>query len=145
MAKVRILFCRSRHIATPILRAAMWSPWSHVALIMDDEEDAVIDATFMHGGVQRRSLAEVLAKSTAHEFREIECPDAAAAYAFARAQLGKPYDTWGVLGIGLHRDWQDDSAWFCSEFVEAALAAGGTCRFIHRANRVTPQHSWMVA
>jgi hypothetical protein len=141
---VRILYCRSRDIFSPLLRAAMWSPWSHEALVIGDEEDTVIDATFRNGGVRRRSLSAVLAHSSRHEFRDISCPYPVLAYNFARSQIGVPYDTWGVLGIGLHRDWQAEDAWFCSEFAEAAVAAGGNQRFVNYPRRVNPQHSWMV-
>lgn len=145
MSTIKVLYCRNRHISTPILRTLMWSPWSHQALIMGDElGQHVIDATFMYG-VARRSLTNILADATESSIREIEVPRPDRAYAFARRQLGKKYDTLGVLGIGLHRKWQDDDRWFCSELVEAALAAGGCSRFETRyVNRVTPQHSWMV-
>lgn len=143
MPQIRAVFCRIPHFTTPILRAATWSSWSHVAPIIDDEDDMVIDATFKHG-VARRSLSQLLADASKFEIKTIECPDPKAAFDFARDQLGKPYDTWGALGVGLHRDWQADDAWFCSEFFEAMAAAGGNRRFVNNANRVTPQHSWMV-
>ena len=31
--------------------------------------------------------------------------------AAARSQVGKPYDLWGVLGLGFKREWQDDESW----------------------------------
>lgn len=150
MPTVRLLFCRTlspkepmSYISTPLLRLGAWSPWSHVALVMEGGE-SVIDATFAHGGVQQRRIADVLAASSVHEFRDIECPDPAAAYAFARSQLGKPYDWRGTLGLALHRDWQQDDAWWCSELVEACIAAGGRPRFVRYARRLTQQHSYMV-
>src|SRR6185312_12035087 len=36
-------------------------------------------------------------------------------YAFLRSQLGKPYDTEAVLGIGLGRNWRNVGSWFGSE------------------------------
>lgn len=145
MPTVKILYCRTKHWSTPVLRTVMWSPWSHVAIIMGDEDDTVIDATFKAGGVARRRLSEVIVDSSKHEIVPVACPDPQAAYDWARSQLGRPYDTLGVLGIGLHRNWQDEGAWFCSEFAEAGLAAGGNQRFANRyTGRVTPQHSWML-
>lgn len=118
----------------------MWSQWSHVAVVFGED---VIDATFKHG-VARRSLSALLATCSHYEFREEACPNMQAAYDFARSQIGKPYDILGVLGIGLHRSWQDDDHWFCSEFKEAIQAAGGNPRFGEFVGRVTPQHCWMV-
>lgn len=151
MSRVRVLYCRTlspkeplSYISTPIIRGFSWSPWSHEAIVMEDGE-SVIDATFTHGGVRQRPLADVLAVSSQYAFREFEVPDAEAGYAFVRAQLGKPYDWTGVLGLALHRDWQEDDAWWCSEISEAWLAACGLVRFLADANRVTPQDSWKVA
>ena len=150
MSTVRLLYCRTlslkeplSFISTPIIRGVEWGPWSHEAIVMEDGQ-SVIDATFTHGGVTERPLADVLAVSSQHDFREFEVPDAAAGYAWARDQRGKPYDWRGTLGLGLHRDWQEDDAWWCSELAEAFLAACGLVRFINNPRRVTPQLSWMV-
>lgn len=140
---IRLLYCRTRHLSTPFLRLGAWSPWSHVALVLPESE-AVIDATFMAGGVRQRSLSQLLDICSKYEFRDLTVPDPEAGYAFARSQLGKPYDWTGVIGLGLHRDWQTDDAWWCSEFVEAVLAAAGRPRFENYVQRVTQQHSWMV-
>jgi len=144
VSTIRAIFCRRHHWAAPLIRLATWSLWAHVAPIVEDEAEAVvIDATFTYG-VARRGLPAVLASLSDYCVKEVDCPDPSAAYDFAREQLGKPYDTRGVLGLALHRDWQADDAWFCSEFFEAMLAAGGNRRFVQQAHRVTPQHSWMV-
>lgn len=44
---------------------------------------------------------------------------------FMRAQIGKPYDFTGIMGILFHESWHDPKAWFCSELVCAACEAGG--------------------
>jgi uncharacterized protein YycO len=141
--QISAVFCRDHSIGTPILRAAMWSPWSHVAPIIEDEPDCIIDATLFRG-VQRRSKSGLLLHASKCEIRHFDCPSPQAAYDFARSQIGKRYDYAGVVGIGLRRDWQQDDAWFCSELFEAMLAAGGNPRFVRNAGRVTVQHSWMV-
>lgn len=141
MPTVSVLYCRRHSIDSAILRTAMWSQWSHQALLMPDGVH-LVDATFWHG-VALRDRAEIAMSRWA--VREIACPRPDDAYQFALAQIGKKYDTLGTLGIGLHRDWQEPDRWFCSELVEAALVAGGNKRFINDAGRVTPQHSWMVA
>jgi hypothetical protein len=60
---------------------------------------------------------------------------------FVYSQLGKPYDIWGALGVGIGRDWQDDHAWFCSELMAAALIKAnypGAKRAFSQSWRVTP-------
>ena len=67
-------------------------------------------------------------------------------YAFAYAQVGKPYDTKGILGFMAGKPWHDDGAWFCSELVAAALQHAGIFPrplHVHR-NRVTPQELLLV-
>lgn len=73
---------------------------------------------------------------------EIECPPAMADTfeTFLRAQVGKPYDVEGIAGFIVGRDWRDDSAWFCSELVSAALER---CSYFEHAlsaptNKITP-------
>lgn len=141
---IKAIFLRHSRIDSLLIRAASWSSWSHVALIMEDGV-TVIDAAFLRGGVTEHPLIDLTATASKYAIREFSCPDPAAAYAFARSQKGKPYDWTGVLGLGLHRDWQQDDAWWCSELVEECLAAGGNKRFIEQVRRVTQQHSWMVA
>jgi hypothetical protein len=142
MGQVTGIFMRQARLDSLMLRTGMWSSWSHVALIMPDE-NSVIDATFFHD-VARRPLGDLTRVASKMAFRVIEVLDPSACYDFARSQIGKPYDTWGVAGIGLHRNWQSEDSWFCSEFFEACLAAGGNKRFINQIHRVTTQHSWMV-
>lgn len=139
---MRAIYSRSLMPGSFVICALTWSKWSHCGVVTPD--GTVIEAAAFHG-VREISASEFLAGKTSTLIREIPVPDDAAAIAFARTQVGKPYDYLGVAGIGLHRDWQQDDRWFCSELVEAAAAAGGRPRFINDARRVTPQESWMVA
>lgn len=138
---MQAIYCRRRNVGSWLLRVFTWSSWSHCGVLTRD--GTVIEAAAFHGVIER-PLSEFLADKSAYSGKDIALPDDVAAIAFARSQLGKPYDWAGVIGIGLHRDWEDDSAWFCDELVEAACVAGGRRRFVHDAWRVTPQQSWMV-
>ena len=139
---MQAIFCRRRNLGSALLRTALWSSWSHCGIVTPDL--TVIEAAAFHG-VRERPLREFLADVSRYSIKTIALPNDARAIAFARAQIGKPYDWWGVIGIGLHRDWTDDSAWFCDELLEAACKDGGRQRFIEDVWRITPQHSWMVA
>ena len=50
-------------------------------------------------------------------------------YEFLVHQLNKPYDKIGifdfVFGVAHDRNWRDESAWFCSELIVAALEYAG--------------------
>jgi len=139
---MELIFSRRRNLGSLALRTLMWSSWSHCGVITP--ENTVIEAR-MFAGVIERPLIDLLEETSKHSFKTITVPDDAAAIAFARAQVGKPYDWAGVVGLALRRDgWEAPDAWFCSELVEACAVAGGRRRFDQQARRVTPQHSWMV-
>jgi hypothetical protein len=58
-------------------------------------------------------------------------------YAFARAQLGKPYDISAIVAFGapgVERNWLQGSAWFCSELDAAAMGAAGLLMTVLAAN-----------
>ncbi|MBI2769977.1 MAG: hypothetical protein HYX47_10165 [Burkholderiales bacterium] len=140
---VRIVFCRRRNLGSLILRTALWSAWSHCAIVNGDQ---VIEASAFHG-VRTRPLAELEAEASQREFVDVPCADPAALIAWATAQLNKPYDWRGVFGLAFHRKWQGGDSWFCSELVAAAFAAAGSPLFVTDAWRITPRdlsirHYW---
>jgi uncharacterized protein YycO len=139
---MQAIFCRRANLASLLLRTVTWSSWSHCAIVTP--EGTVIEAAAPHGVIER-SRATFLAGVSKFSEKTIDLPDDAAAIAWARAQIGKPYDWLGALGLAFHREWDNPERWWCSELVEGAAAAGRRPRFVSNAGRVTPQHSWMVA
>ncbi len=142
MNTLSLLFCTNPH--NPLswaIRAGSWSKWSHVAVI--DGND-VIEAVALEGVVVT-PLAQRQALDTTWEVVELPCGNPQAVIAAARSQIGKPYDYTGVLGLGLHRDWQETGKWFCSELVAWAFAQGGAPLFRPESmTRVTPEHLWRL-
>lgn len=141
MNTARLVFTTTRGAASAVIRAGTWSRWSHVALV---DDFTVIEATAKHG-VRRAPLGELIAHASRFALVDLPCVDPAAAIAAAASQIGKPYDWSGAFGVGLHRDWQEDDAWFCSELVAWAFEV--TQQPLLRAEvvrRVTPQHLWML-
>jgi hypothetical protein len=142
MPALAVIYSRNHGAGSVLIRAASWwGRWSHVAIV--DGGD-VIEARAWHG-VVRTPLALHLARASAHERVDIECPDPLAALTFARAAVGAGYDWGGLFGIALHERTEDPGRWFCSELVEAALVAGGRDRFRELPSRITPTASYLVA
>ncbi len=61
---------------------------------------------------------------------------------FLLSQVGKPYDTDGILGFifgsNTDRNWRDESAWFCDELMLVSCEKAG-CRPLYiDAFRITP-------
>lgn len=138
---MKAIYLRTHSLSTPVIRARFWSDWSHCGIITP--ELRVIEAR-LFGGVIESSLTDVIARSSKHEIIDIPCPDDAAGLAWARTQLGKPYDLMGALGLGLNRKWENDDSWFCSEVLEMTVIKAGRRRFRSEAWRIDPQASYNV-
>lgn len=138
---VRLLFSRRHHPGSWLIRAVSWSEWSHVEIMLDDGR--LLGAAAPHG-VQFVTLEERLAIASQ---AAMACypGDFDAGMRWAEGQIGKPYDYTGVVGLGLHRDWEDDSAWWCSEFAGEFLKQAGFEPYRAAAiKRLTPQHLFML-
>ncbi|WP_197329516.1 YiiX/YebB-like N1pC/P60 family cysteine hydrolase [Ralstonia syzygii] len=141
MSSVQLLFSTTSSPLSWVIRACTWSAWSHVALV---DGDQVIESIPGHG-VRRVLLTEALRDTSHHELVSLPGRAAMQVLAAAASQIGLPYDYSAVLGIGLHRDWQEEDAWFCSELIAWAFQQAGVPLF--RADcirRVTPQHLYML-
>lgn len=136
---IRVVFSRRHHIGTIVLRAFLWSEWSHCAIIDGDE---VIEAA-APDGVRTRPLADLIAESSRYAIVEFPSIDPAAVIAAARAEIGAPYDWSGVIGIGFRRRWQADDSWFCSELIAAAFHRAGYPLVRVDAWRITPRDLYL--
>lgn len=141
MGSIQLLFSTSRYPFSTLIRAVTWSRWSHVALVAGPH---VIEASALEGV---RQISKSYAISHALDYCLVDLParDPQAIIDAARSQIGKPYDWTAIAGLSLHRDWQEEDSWFCSELVAWAAAQAGEVWFRPDAlRRVTPQHLWML-
>lgn len=144
MAALVVAYCRSPSIGGFLIRNAdRWGRWSHCGLLTP--EATVIEARAFHGVVEtpRSEFVRRYVRG-AMEFVAVDVVDPAAAYAWAREQVGKGYDYGAILGNVLRESWQDDSRWECSELVEMAIAKAGRERFRDAPWRISPNLSFMV-
>lgn len=140
---VPILFSTGPSLASKLVKATTWSKWSHVEILNKDNHNMLIGANAPKGVVYK-SMVSRIEESTV--VVQADFPgDFAKAWSFAESQLGTPYDWLGAAGMGFHRNWEKDDAWFCSELVAASLAAAGYCPYrAHLLRRIVPQHLWML-
>lgn len=134
---MRLIFANSHTIGSKAIRWKTNSRWSHVGVV-DLKRQVVFEAIWPDGVVQT-PLEKVIARSSEWEFRELRVEHYGPSTAFLVAQLGKPYDTLGVLGLGINRNWQDDKKWWCSEYVAMAALQGGYNGFSDKLHTITPQ------
>lgn len=140
MSAVRVLYTRNHTIASAGIRLATWGEFSHVAQV---DGPRIIEAVAKYG-VREASLDAATARASRWAIVEYQHANPEAMINAVRSQIGKPYDTTGALGLGLHRNWQEDDAWWCSELLPWAAAQAGDPWFMaHAMHRITPQHLWM--
>lgn len=63
----------------------------------------------------------------------------------AAGQLYKKYDLMGIVGLGIGRNWEDPSDWWCSELVAYLLKCIGLILngWGRKVNTYTPQ-MWLI-
>jgi uncharacterized protein YycO len=140
---VKILAISNYSLGALIIKIFTFSKWNHVAICFNDE--FVIDST-LSTGVHLTPF--LVYKNKYKHFEEIivNVPDEDAAKDFALRQLGKKYDWTALFGIVFQqRKWEKPNKWFCSELVEAVLAAGGKRRWREIAGlSILPRETYAV-
>lgn len=122
--------------------------YSHVDTVLPDgtllgARDDVIGT--VPAGVQIRP-AEYVHGSTLLRVT-LPAPDAIvnAYYAFARSQLGKPYDRTAICAFVVGRNWQEDDSWFCSELCASGLEKSGYLHMLSApVNKIAPDDLLLV-
>lgn len=129
-------------IGAILIKLFTFSKWNHSAIMFD--ENTVFDVTVM-SKVRCQTKEQFLKHYPKSDFHRVNVPNEQAALAFAKAQLGKEYDKSAIFGIIFQkRRWQEDDKWFCSELVEAILAAGGKIRFRTIVSSILPRETYAV-
>lgn len=138
---VTLLFSRRNHPGSWLIRAVSWSEWSHVEVVLPG--GYLLGASAPHG-VCLESMDKRM--DIASHASLMNFPgDLDKGMRWAEGQLGKPYDYLGVIGLGLHRDWEEDDKWWCSEFAGKFLKEAGFAPYRENViKRLTPQHLAML-
>jgi hypothetical protein len=148
---IRIRFVTGNDFVSNAIRAGERDGWcTHVEAIMSD---GTLVGAHIEGGVEARPADYDKETRTRELIVELRAEDdqETSFTRFLDHQLGKPYDTTAVIGLGLSavmpflgyvaaaiassiglneiahsgRDWREQDSWFCSELIAAALEAGG--------------------
>lgn len=108
-----------------LIQAVTWSNWSHCAALLPSGN--IIESAASRGGVKQDTVENFLARCKDWALLEFDCTDPVKFYEFLLSQEGKKYDYTALLGYVMHnRNFQLDSDWFCSEYIESAFIAGDT-------------------
>jgi len=123
---LKVLGYRGRSLVSKAIQMQTRSPYSHVAVQMQDARGAVIEAWHV-GGV--REIADPLEGhdsdtvidvfSVTGLYRETDVVN------FLKQELGKKYDFRSVARFLTRIPAKENGKWFCSELVVAAFRHGG--------------------
>lgn len=136
---MNVIFSTGPQLGSWLLRTVLFSEWSHCGIVMEDGK-TVIEASSKYGVVE--TPIEKFTRYGRWAILDCPVPDPVAAYAAARAELGKGYDWLGLLGLAITRELQDDDNWFCSELVQHVKNEGGLHDLRYGKWRVTPRDLW---
>lgn len=146
MGKITLRFVGGTSLVSDTIKRFEYGFWaSHVEAVMPD--GGVISAD-MDKGVAQFQIDYNAGTFDREIYVTIETAQSIVDkfYAFIHSQLGKPYDTEAVLGIGLGRDWRNDGSWFCSELDAAGLCEAGLfpSHLADDLNHVTPRDLLLI-
>lgn len=143
---ITLLFTAKKAPGSIFIRVATWSRWSHVALVCGD--GSVIEAIGFKG-VRRIPFEEAIHGSfrfSLVEFKNVSEEKNQELIEVLMSQVGKKYDYLGALGIGLHRNWQSEDKWICSELIAWGLQEIGIPLFRKEdVSTVSQQDIWRLA
>lgn len=138
---VRLQFVQGRALSSSAISWFSSGHFSHVDIVLPDGRllGARSDnADGIKGVAIRRADYEVWNKRVVFTLN-VSQSQAALAYSFATAQIGKPYDHTAILAFMVDRDWRSPDSWFCSELVMATLENAGILGPLYlAANKITP-------
>ena len=112
-------------------------PWSHVDSVLDD---GTLLGARLEGGVAIRPSTYLGAEKVGRITIPATDEQTAEYYRFIASQVGKLYDTTGIIGFVADRNWRTPDSWFCSELVAAGLEQCGFFQYplYVPANKITP-------
>lgn len=140
---ITIRFITESDCISDAIRVETWCAFSHTEFVL---EDGTLLGAHAKGGVQIRA-ADYCRPSDEEQYKlPVSEVQKEAILAYARLQVGKPYDFTDIVGILAHRDWRCDDKWICSELVAAAFEQGGFSLLnspIKQVNRISPRDVYL--
>jgi hypothetical protein len=116
-------FVTNEDLVSKVIREASDGEYSHVDLVLPTK--GLLGARHDGGVALRPPNYNTWTKVSRVQ---VEVPDVEAAYVFAMAQLGKPYNLDAILSMVTHRDRSfslEQKSWFCDELLYATVMSGG--------------------
>lgn len=152
MSSIHAIYSNSRLPLSPLIRWQTGSPFSHVGLILERESHFITaDSIITHSALSSKGVKFTTLKSFishASDYRvtqlaeNINLNQFNEAWKIAKAYEGTRYDLKGAIGLGVGENWQEDDAFWCSEWFAFILKSiGMNLPYLENEHRITPKHN----
>lgn len=142
MDYVRLVLADTKGPFSQVIKWRTWSPYSHSALILDNN---IIQEATVFGGVHKASLRSLKDRSHHGIIVKVPVKDHKDVFEIAESINGLKYDLKGALGTSFNRDWQEDDAFWCSEGNYFCIHKAGNEYYRAEAmHTITPHHLYML-
>lgn len=127
---IKLKFSNDNTLISWAVRLFTWSRYSHVDYVFHDGR--------CFSSLPKNGVGFNNAPTMEEEYVTLYVKDRMNIEYFLLGQCGKKYDWKAIFSMPFNRDWHDDSDWFCSELISAALEKD--VRLFDKPNhRITPK------
>lgn len=142
MDTVKFYAYEGKSLISWIIRFRTLSKYSHIAIGIDEYIYEAWEGRGIKGVVRSKSPYTHHKPGTIVHSIVVPCRHKSEFKVFLEGQVGKKYDWIGVLSLGLNRNKDDKSKWFCSELANEFFRFEFEDKFLDDKSLVTPEKFW---
>lgn len=150
--KIYLVYSNSSKPLSPIIRWRTDSEFSHVGIILEDDAENINGLSIVsHSalsckGVRFTTLKTFLSHVTNYKITQLEQEVTQEQFdkllMLTHQYEGLKYDLKGAVGLGVGEDWQEDDAFWCSEWLAFLLKMiGMNLKYLDDIHRIAPKHN----
>lgn len=152
MANIHLIYSNSNKPLSSIIRWRTGSEFSHIGIILESDTlqikptSLVAHSALSVKGVRFTTVNTFINNATNHSIRRLNTPITQEQFNemvyLSKLYEGLDYDLKGAIGLGVDEDWQEDDAFWCSEWVAFLLIKiGMNLKYLNDIHRISPKHN----
>jgi hypothetical protein len=152
MPRIHLVYSNSKLPLSPLIRWRTGSEFSHVGIILENDDNEINELSIVsHSalsckGVRFTTLKTFLSHAIEYRITQLEQEVTQEQFDMllylCRKYEGLKYDLKGAVGLGVGEDWQEDDAFWCSEWVAFLLnMIGVKLAYLDDVHRIAPKHN----
>lgn len=151
-ARIYAIYSNSRLPLSPLIRWQTGAAFSHEGLILEPEKELITgDSLVTHSalsckGVRFTTVKSFIAHASNYQIvqmsQKITWEQYHEVVRTAQKYEGLKYDLKGAIGLGVGEDWQEDDAFWCSEWRAFLLKTIGLdLKYLNDVHRISPKQT----